>query len=371
MNVAFLGFISCTSTQIDSSVETTIPEDSGLHTIDDNTPHRFVLSSMLYLNRSGKLFLFDQNTEEVVWELQNPDDPVWLDAYISSDGTTIYHNVVDVKGHDSEKSEIRTIAPSGEIIDSIPTPGAHHSFVLYDNGFATITTEFRTHPAYGKVAGDRITFHSDGPTTTILSSFSVLDPAPLTTMWDFGHFEDAKDWTHANALRWYPQQDRFVLCLPGINAIWLFDSTGTMKAVYLGLGMEAEPYTQGIAYQNEPYPIYEGGTFDMPHGASMDTNGVVWVLSNGLGGQTISYAQGYAIENNSLVLKENIPARNPNAHSAGLGSVIHDRDGSLIINWGIYGQIDKRSPQREEQWLLESNLQEVYGFSSLFDEWNP
>ena len=371
MNALHLWIFSCTSAQIDSSTESEISDDTTIHPIDETLPHRYVLSSMLYLNHSGKLFLFDQETESIIWELQNPDDPVWLDAYISPDGSLIYHNVVDVKAHDPEKSEIRSILPSGEMIASIPTPGAHHSFVLFGDGFATITTEFRQHPDYGTVAGDRITFHSEGPTTTILSSFSVLEPSPLTTMWDFGHFEDAKDWTHANALRWYPEKDRFVLCLPGINAIWLFDGAGTMKAVYLGLGMEAEPYKQGIAYRNEPYPIYEGGIFDMPHGASMDTNGVVWVLSNGLGGQTISYAQGYTIENDALVLLENIPARNPSAHSAGLGSVVHDRDGSLIINWGIYGQIEKRSPERENLWLLESNLQEVYGFSSLFDEWNP
>jgi hypothetical protein len=326
---------------------------------------------MLFLNRSGKLFLYDQEEEETIWELNNPEDPVWLDAHISDDGTLIYHNVVDVKAHDPSLSEIRTIRPSGEIVDSISTPGAHHSFVLFQEGFATITTEFRQHPEYGMVAGDRISYHHVGPSNSILSTFSVLDPEPLTSMWDFGHFEDAKDWTHANALRWYPQQDRFILTLPGINAIWLFDGSGIMKAAYLGKDISAAPYEQGLAYQESPYPIYEGGTFDMPHGASLDEDGTVWVLSNGLGGQTISYAEGYVVENDSLMQIVQLPARNPNAHSAGLGSVVRDRDGSTIINWGIYGQIELRDSDGEHQWLIESNLQEVYGFSSLFDVWNP
>ena len=370
MNSFLPTFFSCTGTHLDSS-EIIAPQEDSAVFISNDTPHRYILSSMLYLNRSGKLFIFDQETEEIVWEHHNPDDPVWLDAHIREDGQLIYHNVVDVKSHDPEKSEIRTILPSGEIIDSISTPGAHHSFVPFEDGFATITTEFRQHPTYGKIAGDRITFHSEGPTTTILSTFSVLEPAPLTTMWDFGHFDDAKDWTHANALRWYPEQDRFVLCLPGINAIWLFDHRGTIKAVLLGLGMEAKPYQEGLAYQESPYLIYEGASFDMPHGATMDQNGVVWVLSNGLGGQTISYAQGYAIGNDVLTQVADVSARNPNAHSAGLGSVVRDRDGSLIINWGIYGQIEKRTSDGAESWLLESNIQEVFGFSAVFDTWNP
>ena len=168
----------CSSSMVDTA------ED-----ILEMTSHRYVLSSMMYLNRSGKLFLFDQEKEEIVWELHNPDDPVWLDAVVSDDGTMIFHNVVDVKNHDPNVSEIRTIRPSGEIIDRISTPGAHHSFALYKDGFATITTEIREHPDYGKVAGDRVSYHHLGPSSTILSTFGVLNPEPVTNMWDFGHFE--------------------------------------------------------------------------------------------------------------------------------------------------------------------------------------
>ena len=362
MILFFHTLISCTSSQEDTSL-------SPLKEI--STPQRYVLSSMLFLNRSGRLFLYDQEEQEQIWELNNPEDPVWLDAHISDDGSLIHHNVVDVKGHDPTLSEIRTIRANGEVVNSVSTPGAHHSFVLFGDGFATITTEFRTHPEYGTVAGDRISYHHVGPSSTILSTFYVLNPAPMTTMWDFGHFEDAKDWTHANALRWYPEKDSFVLTIPGINAIWVFDGEVTMKSVYLGKDMIAQPYTEGLAYQDNPYAIYEGGSFDMPHGASMDEEGTIWVLSNGLGGQTISYAQGYAIENDTMVMVAEFPARNPTAHSAGLGSVVRDREDTLIINWGIYGQIESRSLEGEEGWLLESNLQEVYGFSNLFDTWNP
>jgi len=326
---------------------------------------------MLYLNRSGKLFLFDQETEQIIWELPNPEDPVWLDAFISADGQYIHHNIVDTKGHDPSLSKIRTILPSGEVIEEISTPGAHHSFVLFQEGFVTITTEFRQSESYGKVAGDRIVYHRNGLNDTILSTFFVLDPQPLTNMWDHGHFENAKDWTHANALRWYPEQNRFILTIPGINAIWLFDQEGQMQAAILGQNMSAEPYYQGLAYQQNPYPVYEGGTFDMPHGASLDEEGNIWVLSNGLGGQTISYAEGYTLDADSLISIARIPPRNPQAHSPGLGSVVCDRDGSIIINWGIYGQIENRHLDGSEGWLMESNLQEVYGFSNLFAVWDP
>ena len=59
----------------------------------------------------------------------------------------------------------------------------------------------------------------------------------------------------------------------------------------------------------------------------------------------------------------------PNGHSAGLGGVLAiEIDESVLINWGIYGVIEERNLQGEEQWRQEAALQEVYGISTTFDD---
>ncbi|MEC7986159.1 MAG: aryl-sulfate sulfotransferase [Myxococcota bacterium] len=358
------------SCQPSTPISTEIHNDSASPIVveeDASEEENLIISSLLYLNRSGRLFIYDRILEEEIWTLSNPEDPVWLDAHLSPDGNHIYHNVVDVRDHNPSLSEIRKIDFEGNIVSRTPTPWAHHAFDLVGEELVSIVTEFRQHAEHGKVAGDRIVLYRDGQEETILSTFSILNPMPLTPMWDFGHFEDAHDWTHANAIRWYEEVELFLITLPGINAVWSFGMDGYIDTVYLGKGMQKEPYLNGIQYQERPFSIYEGGSFDMPHGATLDRDGTMWVLSNGLGGQTPSFAEGYVIENDALVLKHQLSPPVENAHSAGLGSVLRlDSSPNVIINWGIYGLIEEKAPNTEETiWQVESNLQEVYGFSNV------
>ena len=109
----------------------------------------------------------------------------------------------------------------------------------------------------------------------------------------------------------------------------------------------------------------------MPHGATLDDEGNIWVLSNGVGGQTPSYFEGYRVQEEELNRFVQFGPQTEGAHSAGLGSVIRSNDGALIVNWGIYGQIEERDLEGNTKWLIESNLQEVYGFSRVFAKWNP
>ncbi len=354
------------------SCQTTITEEKNSTTgnpIGEESSKRFVINSMLYLNRSGRLSIYDRDTNQEVWYLDNPNDPVWPDARMSENGDVLYHNIVDVKEHDPTRSFVVGVDFAGNVISETYTEGAHHSFdILSDGSIVTIVSEIRETDSYGKVAGDRVVVYKDGQAQTILSAFSVLSVQPLTDMWNFGYFPDAHDWTHANWIRWYPNHESYLLTVPGVNAIWQFDADGKMQAAYLGLGMEAQPYQQGQQYQDNPFDIYEGGTFDMPHGATLDSSGRLWVLSNGLG-QVPSYAHGYQVINGTLTLIEEIAPEIEDAHSAGLGSVEYiEANDSVLINWGILGIVEEVDMTEQRLWGIQSNIQEVYGGSSTFDD---
>ena len=106
----------------------------------------------------------------------------------------------------------------------------------------------------------------------------------------------------------------------------------------------------------------------MPHGATLDAEGRLWVLSNGLG-QVPSYAHGYDVINGVLTLITEIAPEIEDAHSAGLGSVEYiEVDDSVLINWGILGIVEEVGKSGQRSWSLQSNIQEVYGGSSTFDD---
>ena len=331
---------------------------------------RFVLSTQMLLNRSGRLFVYDREQREEVWSLENPGDPVWPDARLSPDGRRIWHNVADVRNHDSSLSEIVSVDVTGAVDERYQVDGAHHSFdFLGDGRIVTLVTEYRTFEEHGKVAGDRVAVLEDGMVSTLFSAFSVLEPEPVTDMWDFGHFEDAKDWTHADCIRWNEDLGRILVTVPGLNALWSLDSEGSLKAVYLGAGMEREPYENGPLYAEQPFEIYEGGLFDMPHGATLDSEGNIWVLSNGLGGQSRSFAEGYRPDGEGLELIAQIPPPVEGAHSAGLGGVVRlPGEDRAVINWGILGIIEEAGLDASRHWSVEGGLQEVYGNSTVFDD---
>ena len=336
-------------------------------------PKRYVLTTLLYLNKRGRLFIYDRESNQEVWTLENPNEPVWQDAHMSIDGTQIIRNECDVVDHDFTKSYLVTIDLSGAEIQRTDAIGSHHSLdVIDENSLITIEYDVRSTEAYGQVAGDSLVLYQNGEREKLLSTFDVLSPSPVTEMWEHGFFPDAHDWTHANAIRWYPQQNIFLWTLPGINAIWSINLDGQIQRVFLGRFTTKEIYEQGPMYSNATYDIIDGGTFDMPHGATLDEFGRLWVLSNGLGNDTESVAQGYEVIDGQLELIREIPVPIEGARSAGLGSVEYlEYSDTVLINWGILGVLEEIDQGNQPLWQIETALGEVLGMSTTFEQFLP
>jgi hypothetical protein len=348
-------------------------EDSAVDSIDEETvSQRYVLTTMLYRNKSGQLFVYDRQTYQVIWQLDNPNDVVWQDARVTNQGQNIVHNECDVVDHDFSKAFFVTIDTDGNELQRIAAPATHHSVDIIDEStLVSIEYDVRDTTDYLQVAGDSVVLFKNGQRELLLSTFDVLNPSPITEMWEHGFFPNAYDWTHANSIRWYPEHESLLLTIPGLNSIWRIGLDGMLQEVYLGRFATSEPYEQGNMYQQQPYPIIEGGTFDMPHGATLDSMGRLWVLSNGLGTETESTAQGYEIIEEQLSLFQEIDVPIEGARTAGLGSVeyLEDTEG-VLINWGILGILEEVDSNNQRIWQLETSLGEVLGMSTTFDDFS-
>ena len=141
------------------------------------------------------------------------------------------------------------------------------------------------------------------------------------------------------------------------------DSAGVLQTVLLGKDMTAEPYLNGPLAAEQSFDIFEGGiSLSMaPHWI----RGRLWVLSNGIGNQTPSFAEGYDWRSGSLERIMHQGTDPADAHSPGLGSVLYiEADDSVVINWGIWGVVEERSLDGAPIWREEAPLGEVYGFST-------
>jgi len=362
-----LFFFSCQSNPIiEDTYSSVIQEDSESDTSID--AQRYVLTSLLYLNKRGRLFIFDRENQQQQWALENNSDPVWQDARLTLDGQFIIHNECDVVNHDLSKAYLVRVAPDGTEQQRISAPGTHHSVdIIEEDLLVSLEYDVRNIETYGKVAGDQIVLYRNGNREALLSSFDVLVPSPVTDMWEHGFFPDAHDWTHANAVRWYPDTEQLLVTIPGLNALWSIDLDGRVKTVYLGRFTSRNIYEQGPMYQDSPYDIIDGGTFDMPHGATMDSQGRLWVMSNGLGNEAESTAQGYEIIDGQLQLFREIQIPIEGARSPGLGSVEYlEETNTVLVNWGILGVLEEVDENDQRLWQIETDLGEVLGMSTTF-----
>ena len=349
----------------DTALEDTVSVDDSA--ASSSLGQRYLLTTSILIQRSGHIRIIDRETQDELWFLENTDAPAWPEARLDPDGQSIWHNVVDAVSNNPIESKLVERNRQGDILQQIQVDAAHHSFdFVDDNTLVTLVTDIRQHPEYGAVAGDALTLVThDGQTSALLSTFDVLEAQPLTEMWYGGNLENAIDWTHSNAVGWYPEHDRYLMCIPGINAVWLIDASGNLQTVILGAGMSAEPYLNGPLAAEQSFEIFEGGLFSLPHGATLDAQGRLWLLSNGLGNQTPSFAEGYDWSSGSLERIAYLGTDPADAHSPGLGGVTYiEADDSLVINWGIWGVVEERHSDGTALWREEAPLGEVYGFST-------
>ena len=357
--LSFSFLFACSSSDIMKDSSSIEDSSSVEQNIEEDTPHKYVLSTQLFINRSGRLFIVNRETGEEVWSVDNNEDTVWPSAQMSSNGRIVWHNVVDIKNHEPFKSKIMARDFDGNITEEYQASGTHHDFTILDDGsIVAIQNQFYETPDYGKVAADKLVIFKDGQIQPFFTITDYIDIQPLTIMWDFGQFEDAKDFTHANALQYYPEHGCLLLTIPGINAIWSISTEGDLLEVYLGDEMDSSPYDD---LQN--VRVVSGGAFGMPHGATLDSDGNVWVMSNGFGAGVPSYAQGYDVSGDTMELIASISPPVENAHSPGLGSVERLEEDRILINWGIFGVIEEVDFESNRYWSVEAPIQHVYGMS--------
>lgn len=368
----FLLWVACASSdKLNSTSDTSVADTNGQESNASTSNQRYLVTTSILIQRSGHISIWDRETREEVWFFENNAAPAWPEARMAPDGLSLWHNVVDAVDGNPHESRLVQRDGTGDILNQILVDGAHHSFDFVDDDtLVTLVTEIRQHPLYGLVAGDRfVLVDLEGNTETLLSTFDVMEPQPLTDMWNGGNFENSIDWTHSNSISWYPEHDRFLVSIPGINALWLIDGGGTLKTVVLGLDMTAEPYLNGPLYSQSPFDIVTGGSFSLPHGATMDSQGQIWLLSNGMGNETPSFAEGYRIENGELERLVHFGTDPSDAHSPGLGNVVLiESEDNLVINWGIWGVVEERTSGNVPIWRQDAPLGEVYGFSTTAPE---
>lgn len=322
----------------------------------------YVVTSAISMGEEpNEVAILDRSSGESVWSYQDESGYLVMDAQLNPSGNSLFYFVNDGMGHDGTKSAINEIDSSGNLLEKYSTVDGHHSFDVFldDSGeriMAYIKAEVREDPDYGPLVGDSvIEVREDGSEETIFSTFDVMIPQPPEGGWATGFYDEGKDWTHSNHLRYQEERGTYIMSMAEQNAVLEFDRNGEMVAAYLGKDTDTSVYKEATYYEENSYPVYTDGDFSYQHAPSFGPDGKLWVFSNhkDLSAETKTYSYTLDEDSESLVLDEEISSPSDLDHSMILGGAMEFTDGSVMINWSTMGILELLNEEREAVWTRE------------------
>jgi hypothetical protein len=298
---------------------------------------------MITYVRSPLLLMVIDRKGRPVWIHHGPEGELSSQMDFAQGSTDLLFNTFDA-GFDEDTSRVIRVSLEGEVLEEIRTPEGHHSFIeLEDGTIAYLEAEFGEwfNEEAGElqtVAGDRVTeIDPDGSIRVIFDVWDHLEPE-VNNRWDFSFYDDAKDWTHANSLRHYPERDAYLMSLGNPDIILEIDrATGTINRQYGGTG---------------GYQFAEGSeNFSFPHGVSYTPDGTMLMTSN-INSQIA--AVEYSIDDEAQLLTEVWShGRDESISALALGFAKRLENGNTLINFGNNGTIREVTADGQVAWEVK------------------
>lgn len=342
--------------------EDTVKEDTAT---TEAAPDEYLVTSAFDLpEQSSEISIARRDDGTVLWSQEYDTDLLMMDSQMSPAGNSLFYFLNDGMGHDGSRSVIQEIDSAGDVLDEIATPDGHHSFDVFEaeDGSQVISyvkAIVRNDSEFGDLVGDTVVeIDEDGAEHEVLNTFDVLVPAEPETGWMSGFYDEGRDWTHVNHLRWNAERGAYIMSLAEQNAVWEFDRNGRMTAVYLGQYGDRSLYEEGDAFVENSYPIYTGGDFSYQHAPVFNQDGELWLFSNFKDLSEESRAVCYSLNESerTLVEKERILPDDSGAHAAVLGGVLEFGDGSVLVNWGMLGSVESLDEDGDEIWSRDFGI---------------
>lgn len=318
------------------------------------SPEPYVMT--LLMGVDSAISILDREGE-VVWyrELEGftGEQPIAYGDVRLAQGSTdlVFNQFVGDLADPSGIDKIVRVSLTGEIVDERSTPRAHHAFTQLDAGaYAYVAADVRAYQLPGEpepmdFVGDAIVVvDQDGSAETVFSTWDWGHPVELSAH-DSSLYPGLQEWTHCNDLRWYPEDQTFLLSAGYIQAVLEVDRSSGQVLRQLGPGGDVDiaPGSPTFFFQHEPHWT-EDGTLLMvsrhgEEGMEEDWSefiGVEYQLDQGLLVERWSYGKGLGIDN----LAEGMIQRLSN--------------GNTMICWGFTGLCREVTPGGEVAWELQS-----------------
>ncbi|MEQ1568787.1 MAG: aryl-sulfate sulfotransferase [Myxococcota bacterium] len=322
----------------DVHTDHTGPLPAGLvpPTVTGDGNDRWLLTTLV--GEPNTVVLFDPSGEPTWWY----DDPRGLSVFrarITRDGEGIVYSSAIVDGGPSPDSALVRVSWDGERVEELPVPDLAHDFVeLPDGTLASLRYETRD-----DVLGSGVVEVSrDGTVTPTWSAWDCLDPTANPSD------DPAHGWTHANALDYQADRDRYLVGLRNLGTLIAVDrATGDCPWAFGGSGGDVDVNGATFLHQHQ-FEQIDGGML------VFDNDGAVGNASRVVE-YTFDEAAGTAEE-------LRVFSADPPLYSFIMGDTDRLPDGDTFALFSVPGVIERFDPEGASTWRLELGGDDLLGF---------
>ena len=244
-----------------------------------------------------------------------------------------------------EDSQLQYISIDGGTVRDIPTPYFDHDLdELPDGTVAMISVERRTRPNGTPWEADRIVeLALDGTETVIWNAWESLDSTPYEN-------EMAPNWTHANGLDYWAEEDAYLISLKTI---------GTLCKVNRSTG-EIEWMVDG---QLNEFDFGDDEIVQLQHQFEMMPNGNLLLFDNGTPERGYSRAVELDLDIDARTATQVWEyIRTPPLVVFAKGDVQRFDNGNTLVTWSPNGEIQLVTPDGLPTWQLNAELGQGFTF---------
>jgi sugar lactone lactonase YvrE len=254
----------------------------------------------------------------VVWESQDTRQE-GTHSQIRLVGNVVYRLIFDR----SESGLDRIVGAdlSGNLIEEISVPGAHHDFLFRDGDLYYLDRDIRPGTDGKMWVGDKLVRRTpDGTETTIWNSWDIpLNEGPA----DSSFYDAGLDLTHSNGLSWSEEHQLFLISSKVQNCVWAIDEEG--KALW------------SVGNSPGALQVTTGDWVGTPHGPLLDGDRLYLFDNEPVDGGS-SRAVVYQMDQEAGTLQQVWSHTDGQIHNV-LGNVAPSPDGNFFVFYGQSGGI--------------------------------
>jgi hypothetical protein len=297
---------------------------------------------------------FDNQGRVVWYKVLDSDTHHIMRAQMLDDGSAV---AICMAGQDSQGNKedgyVLLVSMDGSVEQEVAVPYIDHDMTLKPDG-TIVGIVLKYQDGFSMAADSIQEVTHDGAMTEIFNAWEQIDWLP-------GEQLSGGNWTHANALDYYPEEDAYYMAMKALHTMVKVDRES--KEVLWAIGGDANQFE----WLDGTEPL------SMHHQFHAYADNRLLIFENGEPSRGYSMVREFELDTQSMTAREVWSyVREPSVYVFAKGDVERLANDNTLVTWSSSGEIQEVTPAGDVVWQVNTDLGSAITFidrvESLYGE---